>query len=179
MIDRTGGPPPLAAKGEPPSEPEVESRRFVQVDQGRRPTVTDLLRRIPSVNDSTAVAHRGLCRRGMVYLVGLGPGDKELVTLKAARLLRDADRVYCFDFLRGEVARFARPEALTVVSPMPMGRHVVPGAEGLGRELRERAAQSVLARAEFVSQVHAVVSRSPGIRVIVACEFTGPSAVNR
>jgi precorrin-4 methylase len=113
-----------------------------------------------------------MCRRGSVYLVGLGPGDEELVTLKAARLLRDADRVYCFDFLREEVARFARPEALTVVSPMLMGRHVVPDAEGLGRELRERAAQSALARSEFVSQVRAAVNAG---RTVVLADSGDPT----
>jgi precorrin-4 methylase len=109
---------------------------------------------------------------GAVYLVGLGPGDKELVTLKAARLLKKADRVCCFDFLREEVARFVRPEALTVVSPLLMGRYVVPDVEGVGRELRERAAQSVLARAEFVSQVRAVVNAG---RMVVLADSGDPT----
>jgi precorrin-4 methylase len=88
----------------------------------------------------------------------LGPGDGELITLKAARLLRDAYRVYCFEFLRDEVARFARPEALAVVSPLLMGRHVVPAADGSSPELRAGTDQAALARADFVSQVRAMVN---------------------
>jgi precorrin-4 methylase len=94
------------------------------------------------------------------------------VTLKAARLLEGADRVYCFDFLREDVARFARPEALTVVSPLLMGRYVVPDAEGLAPELRERVGQSVLARAEFVSQVRAMVDAG---RTVVFADSGDPT----
>jgi precorrin-4 methylase len=104
--------------------------------------------------------------------VGLGPGDAELVTLKAARLLRNADRVYCFDFLRDEVAGFVHPEALTVVSPLLMGRYVVPDTDSVAPELRERVRQSVRARAEFVSQVRAMVDAG---RTVVFADSGDPS----
>jgi uroporphyrinogen III methyltransferase/synthase len=49
--------------------------------------------------------------KGTVYLVGAGPGDAELLTLRGAELLRRADTII-YDLLANPaLLRFARPEA--------------------------------------------------------------------
>ena len=51
---------------------------------------------------------------GKVWLVGAGPGDPELLTLKAVRALAEADVVLCDDLVSDEVLAHARPAARIV-----------------------------------------------------------------
>jgi uroporphyrin-III C-methyltransferase len=55
---------------------------------------------------------------GTVYLVGAGPGDPELLTLRALRLLQTADVVLPDDLVSDEVLGLASPSALVV----PVGK---------------------------------------------------------
>jgi uroporphyrin-III C-methyltransferase len=54
--------------------------------------------------------------KGKVYLVGAGPGDPELLTVKAARLLRSADAVLHDDLVTKQI--------LTMISPAAMVTNV-------------------------------------------------------
>jgi uroporphyrin-III C-methyltransferase len=53
-------------------------------------------------------------RAGRVWLIGAGPGDPELLTLKAARALREADVVLVDDLVDRRVLAHARPGARVV-----------------------------------------------------------------
>ena len=52
---------------------------------------------------------------GKVYLVGAGPGDPELLTMKAARVLREADVVLHDDLISREILALI-PRTATLVS---------------------------------------------------------------
>ncbi len=53
-------------------------------------------------------------KKAMVYLVGAGPGDPELLTRKAARLLEAADVIYHDDLVADEILALARERALVI-----------------------------------------------------------------
>jgi len=63
---------------------------------------------------------------GKVFLVGAGPGDPELLTLKAARVLREAEAVV-FDHLVGEgVLELLNPAARRIYAGKEAGNHSLP-----------------------------------------------------
>jgi uroporphyrin-III C-methyltransferase/precorrin-2 dehydrogenase/sirohydrochlorin ferrochelatase len=77
---------------------------------------------------------------GRVTLVGAGPGDPDLLTIKALRALQDADIIFYDELVSPEVLDRARRDA----ARMPVGRRV--GKPGIGQDAINRllidAAQS-------------------------------------
>lgn len=67
--------------------------------------------------------------RGIVYLVGAGPGDPELITLKAARLLREAE-VVVYDRLVGPgILELIGPSAERIYVGKERANHIMRQAE--------------------------------------------------
>ncbi len=68
-------------------------------------------------------------RQGRVALVGAGPGDPELLTLRAARAISEAD-VLVFDHLvSADVLSLARAEVERIYVGKESGRHTLPQEE--------------------------------------------------
>jgi uroporphyrin-III C-methyltransferase / precorrin-2 dehydrogenase / sirohydrochlorin ferrochelatase len=65
---------------------------------------------------------------GRVTLVGAGPGDPDLLTIKALRALQDADVVFYDELVSSEILDRARRDALRV----PVGRRA--GKPGIGQD---------------------------------------------
>jgi uroporphyrin-III C-methyltransferase len=84
-------------------------------------------------------------QKGIVYLVGAGPGDPELLTLRAVRLLESADVVLHDDLVPDEVLALVHRHALITSVGKRCGRPRITQA-GIHRLMIEsaRAGQSVV-----------------------------------
>ena len=66
---------------------------------------------------------------GICYLVGAGPGDPGLLTLRGREYLEQAD-VVIYDYLANpELLRHARPEAERIYAGKTSGRHAMKQEE--------------------------------------------------
>jgi len=83
---------------------------------------------------------------GRVILVGAGPGDPELLTLKAVRALREADVVLHDDLVAREILAFARPAARRIAVGKRGGCQSTPQAFIEQLMLREAHAGHVVVR---------------------------------
>ncbi|MCX6956607.1 MAG: SAM-dependent methyltransferase, partial [Verrucomicrobia bacterium] len=86
---------------------------------------------------------------GTVYLVGAGPGDPELLTRKAHRLLGEAD-VVVYDYLVGA-------EVMALVNPA--AERVYVGKKGGGFCCPQRDIEGILIR---LAQTHQTIVRLKG-----------------
>jgi uroporphyrin-III C-methyltransferase len=72
---------------------------------------------------------RAMSRIGTVYLVGAGPGDPDLLTLRAARLLSAAEIVVHDGLVEPAVLAMARPGAELISVAKSRARHTLPQEE--------------------------------------------------
>ncbi|GLH78412.1 siroheme synthase [Bradyrhizobium sp. SSBR45G] len=94
---------------------------------GRKPEAEAALRGIADPTAYAGADHAGRSE-GHVTLVGAGPGDPDLLTIKALRALQDADVVFYDELVTPEILDRIRRDA----SRVPVGRRV--GKPGIGQD---------------------------------------------
>jgi len=63
---------------------------------------------------------------GKVWLVGAGPGDPELLTVKAARLIAQADALVFDHLVSDDIMDLARPDARRIYAGKEASKHTLP-----------------------------------------------------
>jgi len=79
-----------------------------------------------------------IVRRGVVYLVGAGPGDPDLMTLRGQRLVREADTIIHDRLIPTEVLSWTRSSAKKIDVGKYPDHHRISQAE-INRLLVQRA----------------------------------------
>jgi uroporphyrin-III C-methyltransferase len=91
-------------------------------------------------------AHLPGMNLGTVYLVGAGPGDPELLTLRAARLIMGARLIVHDGLVDPAILALARPAAKLISVAKQRARHTMPQAEINALLVREALAGNDVVR---------------------------------
>ncbi len=109
----------------------------------------------PATADTPAAANTP----GRVFLIGTGPGDPGLISVKAAQLLKQADLVFCYSWMKDELTPFVRPGVIEVASPLLMGgQYCGANPEDYSGEVQQRVRQTNEVLAQLKARVQAALA---------------------
>jgi precorrin-4/cobalt-precorrin-4 C11-methyltransferase len=109
---------------------------------------------------------------GRLYLVGMGPGDPDLITLRGAKVLESADQVICFPYMEKTVRPFVKQGTLTVETPLLMARFVRLNLDEVEGEVRDKVVQSQKEQERFLTHLRELLASGKTVAIADAGDTT-------
>lgn len=99
------------------------------------------------------------------YLVGVGPGDPDLMTLRAVRVIKEADRIFCPEYVRAKLASYLEKKEVLPASWRLFHYYGKDPSEFTGAERRE-CEEIALERGRLIAQIHEAVEQGKTVAVL-------------
>jgi uroporphyrin-III C-methyltransferase/precorrin-2 dehydrogenase/sirohydrochlorin ferrochelatase len=126
--------------------PALSKQIRQELEQKYGPDYADTVERLGDERARARAARALSAVAGTVYLVGAGPGDPELLTVKGRRLLESADTVVYDALVDPRMLDLCRPSAARIFVGKRDNRHCLPQAEINDRLIEEARARRVVVR---------------------------------
>ncbi len=126
--------------------PGLSKKIRQELEQQYGPDYADTVARLGDERARARAARASSAAAGTVYLVGAGPGDPELLTVKGRRLLESADTVVYDALVDPRLLDLCRATAARIFVGKRDNRHSLPQAEINDRLVEEARAGRVVVR---------------------------------
>ena len=113
-----------------------------------------------------AYAGNDVPETGKIYLVGMGPGDPDLATVRALRVVKGADKVYCSGHLAETLAASVKEGALEPIQGFLSKRHYVAIHRTSPEEASAKENEARKQFAEFIAKVRRQVATGRTVAIV-------------
>ena len=115
---------------------------------------------------SGAVYGDDVPKSGKLYLVGMGPGDLDLATVRAVRVVESADKVFCFGYLAETLSSSVKEGALDPIQGFLSKRHYVTVFLKSPEEASDKEKETRKRFAKFIGEVRRLIAEGKTVAIV-------------
>ena len=103
---------------------------------------------------------------GKLYLVGMGPGDPDLATVRAVRIVKQADKVFCSASMEKTLASMAKPDALELMDGVLAKRHYSALKQKDANDVEPESRKKRQQFAGFIAKIRGLVQQGQQVAIV-------------